>query len=218
MKSERCFMKLNELLKFDCFVFDGDGTLFDSNTVKFINIHKAVEVVTGDSKKAQEFAERFIRESGVPREEKIFASFEADLGSAILEKYNNLNLTSIEGVKLIPGAYDILNLLFNAGKKIILCSAGDEIEVLRILKKYQMENIFAAKLMGAQKTKEKLASVIGHQKSIYFGDALKDFLLAQELSIPFVYVNGYTLKAMDFFEPGKSPSNTIKDYFEIERD
>ena len=64
-------MKKFSLRSFEHYIFDFDGVIFDTNSLKEKNIFKAVSLFEPGS--AQSFTKFFTQNNGIPREEKIFS-------------------------------------------------------------------------------------------------------------------------------------------------
>lgn len=180
---------------FKYFIFDGDGTLFDSNHWKERNIFKATLKYTSE-KVANEFTADFIARSGVSRQEKIFSYFDKGIGEKILQEYNKKNIQCLKDTKLVKGAADFVKSLRASHKKLILFSGGDLQEIEIILNNYKILSCFDNIVTGLDKKTDNLKKLVVSTDAVYFGDSLRDYEISSELGIPFVYIDGYIVDSM----------------------
>lgn len=173
-------------------IFDVDGVLLDSNTLKENNIREAARPFAS-SERLNEFVSYFTGLNGVPREGKIAFYFGegTDETKAILSHYNQLNAESLSDVEVINGALETLRY-FHGQFPIRAVSGGAQEEVRNTLKNKGLSSYFDQILGGPEsklKNVQRFASTRGH---LFFGDSRHDHEVALEMGFDFVFLYQHT--------------------------
>jgi phosphoglycolate phosphatase-like HAD superfamily hydrolase len=202
-------------LSFRTLILDVDGVILDSNFLKEENIFKAASDYV-NSETAENFASYFTSLNGVPREKKIFSFFKDEiLAQNILNKYNSLNVNTLQNVELTSGVIDFFEKV--KGKlRIIALSGGDEKEVKYILNHKKILSNFDLVLGGPLTKEENLDNYPVDKPALYIGDSKVDYEVATSIDATFIFMYGYTQFSdwKHFFE-NKDDVRSIKDFNEI---
>lgn len=178
-------MKKFSLRSFEHYIFDFDGVIFDTNSLKEKNIFKAVSLFEPGS--AQSFTKFFTQNNGIPREEKIFSKRLKKINQEkIFNAYEKLNKNLLEATP-IDGVIDFLQLLHKKNMKVSILSGGSKKEILEILETKKLINIFD-KVLAGPLSKEKNILKLELKNSIYFGDSSHDIRVANKFKIPIIFV------------------------------
>jgi len=177
-------------------IFDFDGVILDSNTIKKEAIWESTKDLL-DKKTHNEFVEYFIHNNGVPRETKIKKFFiDENLYKKVLQKYNTLLEDRLLNANLTNGLNSFLQKLSFYNLSLFVLSGGDEEEVKTLLKNKNLINKFKA-VKGGPKIKEKnLEELNLDGKTLYIGDSKIDYEVSYKYTIDFVFMYKYT----QFFE------------------
>ena len=177
---------------YDCFVFDFDGVIADTNSLKKDNIKKSVTNIL-PYEILDEFVNYFITNNGIPREEKIskFVSDKLNF-DCVMKNYSELNNKSFSNVLLIDGIITFLQELYNRNKTLVILSGGVSQEITKILKEHELQHLFSKILTGPINKYRNFCDNIFTAKGnvLYFGDSFHDYDLANLLNIEFVFVSG----------------------------
>lgn len=173
-------------------IFDCDGVLVDTNEVKEANIRAAASSCC-DPETTARFVEYFVGNNGLPREEKI-AHFFPDTGlqRTILERYNDLNRTSVPLVEPAAATVAFVEGLARQGIPLYVLSGGDEGEVRALLENAGLAPLFR-RIMGGPRSKvDHVERLELSGKTCYFGDSLYDYEVASRFGLDFVFLSRYT--------------------------
>lgn len=173
-------------------IFDVDGVLLDSNTLKENNIREAASRFAS-SQRLNEFVAYFTGLNGVPREGKVAHYFGNDSNETkdILEDYNQLNAESLSEVEVINGALEILKN-FQGQLPIRAVSGGAQQEVIEVLKAKGLASYFHEILGGPESKLKNIKSFARTSDYLFFGDSKHDHEVALELGFDFVFVHEHT--------------------------
>lgn len=198
--------------EYENIIFDFDGVIVNSNLIKQKCIHNASKDFCTKEYHDQ-FIEYFIKNNGIPREIKINKFFNDNESIKIINNYNNCLSKQSKKIKLTNGFKSYINLLSFYHKKLFVLSGGDQEEVFKILQFKELDSLFL-KIMGGPKTKEKNIEenpIIG--KTLFIGDSLKDYEIANQYGYDFIFLSGYTqFKEWKEFFKDKNILMCIKDF------
>lgn len=190
------------------FVFDWDGTLFDSMKIKrdnfvssFIHAYSDIDV---DKKSVREM---YINLSGKPRQElflelseKLTLKPAADTYSKFDDFFNLLNLSRLINAKLFPDAEKFILSAYKKGRKIFISSSVPEDELL-IITQTILNNIYLDKIEMTMGTTNDHQKGISHIRDIceiagcdkkdiqFFGDDFEDYKLSEEAGVECIVVD-----------------------------
>lgn len=173
-------------------IFDVDGVLLDSNTLKENNIREAARPFAS-SQRLNEFVSYFTGLNGVPREGKIAFYFgdNSEETKTILSHYNQLNADSLSEVKVINGALETLRH-FHGQLPIRAVSGGTQEEVRKILTIKGLSSYFDQILGGPKSKLKNIQSFVSTRGHLFFGDSKHDHEVALEMGFDFVFVHEHT--------------------------
>jgi phosphoglycolate phosphatase-like HAD superfamily hydrolase len=184
-----------DLKKYNQVIFDCDGVILDSNSVK----SKAFsDSLTGeDDLLVDKFIEYHKNNGGVSRFIKFEYYFETLKGQKtnqkeldrVLKEYSRLSYQGLLNCKEIPGVIAVLESLLSYGTECFVVSGGEQNEVKSVLEQKEMSYFFKA-IYGSPITKIEHLSNIVLDKALYFGDSWSDYVAANFFNIDFVYIYG----------------------------
>ncbi len=211
--------------KYKIFMFDCDGVLLDSNDVKVEAFYRAIKHHGEDA--AKELAVYHKNNGGISRFKKFHYFFREILGrkddyskdyDEAMEKFGEVSYAGMLNAPETNGVRDFIEKLPADSKKYVI-SGTKEDELLEVFAKRGFDNLFNG-VYGSPATKEDIFSKIiksdmDKSRIVYFGDAKKDYLVAMEFGIDFVFMSGYTgFEEWESFFEGKE-ATIIKDFSEI---
>jgi phosphoglycolate phosphatase-like HAD superfamily hydrolase len=176
---------------------DFDGVISDSNHIKEVNILRASSFFVSEEK-ALNFTRFFIKNNGIPREQKTLDYFKDEaLSDKILRKYAELNSKLLEA----PLTFGVLEFLKQwTNKQLIILSGGNNKEIVAYLEVNKIRHHFSDILCGPETKEENLQSMIIKMPAIFIGDSCHDYNVAQKFSIDFIFMSDYTqLKEWETF-------------------
>jgi phosphoglycolate phosphatase-like HAD superfamily hydrolase len=169
-------------------VFDCDGVIIDSNTVKESNIREAALSVC-DPVTATRFVSYFVANNGLTRETKIAAFFEEpEARESILSAYNRLNDVTVPFLEPGPVTRRFLERCADAGVPLYVLSGGSEQEVRKMLAVSGVAGMFRAILGGPVSKLEHLERLGLSGPTCYFGDSRYDYDVATRFGFDFVFL------------------------------
>lgn len=186
-------------------LLDFDGVVCDSNSIKSENILLAAKQYT-DEDTARKFQTWFTKQTGIPRERKTNSFFkDENISGQILSAYERLNERLINA-EIMPGIKDFLSI--NKNIPFIILSGGNKKEIESYLKKHDLLQFIELILCGPATKEENLKKYPLHGKTLFIGDSLYDFEVAQKFFFDFIFLYGYTqFKEWQSF---KFPANVNK--------
>ena len=193
-------MHIKNINSYKCAVFDCDGVILDSNRIKTEAFRFAL------NKEPHELVEKFIhyhRENGgVSRYVKFLYYFNTlkkeknpeHHANHAIKRYAAQVKSELMYCSLIPGVIEFLTIFNNLGIPCVINSGGDQEELREIFSHRGFDHFFL-KILGSPATKKEnlnllLRSSILKTPSIFFGDALSDYLAAKEYNMDFVFISG----------------------------
>ena len=186
---------------YNAIIFDCDGVLFDSNSLK----SKAFREILCAYPQAvvNDFITYHRRQGGVSRYVKLRAFFADFLRVSVneqelkrlLSEFSNACQKLYQEANLTPGC---LNLLEQLSPRIPLfvASGSDQEELNQVFARRNLTQFFQG-IYGSPKTKKACVTEIMNQLSsnlrvVMIGDAESDWLASQEAGIDFIFMNKYS--------------------------
>ena len=189
---------------FDFVVFDFDGVLVDSVSIKtkvfknvlsgyspeqvqdFMNYHR----VNGGVSRWQKF-EYFLKKIVKCKSDEVKGEIEtlaANFATQLAQVMNQIEVT--------PGAKELLEYLKHQNKKCFIVSGASETEVCELIERNGLEGYFS-NVLGSPKTKSENLTALKETKlldgrGILIGDSYTDFKSAQEFNLPFIYMSMFS--------------------------
>lgn len=211
-----------DLRNYDNLIFDCDGVILDSNLIKTEAFY-----LTG-IKYSEEIADVFVdyhkKNGGISRFEKIKYLHKEILKTNDDEKisrdildYGNIVITKLESCQYINGFLEFTNShLIRKAKKYIV-SGGLETELVQVFEKRKLSSFFNG-IGGSPRTKYSIIeslNVSNEERSIFFGDSLLDYQVAENFGFDFVFLYGKTeFKDWKLFFNNKEVI-IVKDWLEL---
>ena len=188
--------------KYDFFIFDCDGVILDSNTLKSNAFTKALPGESPDL--VAKFVEYHKKNGGISRYEKFRYYFEemkkqVETEVEINKALNNFSAISSEGLlqcNYIPGVVELIGELFNLNKGLFVVSGSDEKELIQVFRQrgidHYFENIYGSPASKAENTKKVISDMSKTKKGLFFGDSKSDYNASKKFGLDFVFVKGHT--------------------------
>lgn len=183
-------------------IYDFDGVICDSVKIKtnaFIELYKNYSL-----KIQNQVKEYHILNSGISRFEK-FRYYQTVLLNKnsnekeiknLARKFTLLVKKEVINAPYIDGVLEFLKL--NSSKKQFICTGTPEAEIIEIVRKKKIFNLFK-QIYGSPKSKTEIINNIlkktnvKKNKCIFFGDAITDYNAALGCKIPFIGIrNSHT--------------------------
>jgi len=189
------------LSQYDLWLFDCDGVILQSNQIKS-NAMYQVALHFSDEKVAELFQQFHQENAGITRFIKFKYLFEILLNRRLFDDdyqqalvmFGQLCTEELIACPLTKGAEEFL-LQRAGGESKFIISAGTEIELQHIFAKKGLDRLFSG-IYGGPRTKFEIFSDVlacyPNSKSIFFGDAKADYLVAKKFKIDFVFISDYT--------------------------
>ena len=197
------------------YVFDFDGTLVDTNKLKYNCIIETFQKNVGNQFSDEfinNFANKFIQMSGITREKKFTDSLSHELDQnriqELINEYSNLVIKKINNTRIDSSVVNIINNLQHKNS-IFICSGArlKEIEiVLNNSNSMILDGIYCSRL-----GKTAFLKFLNQQDEVvFFGDSEEDYISSINAKVSFVRVTEFSALEIDNFT-GKS-IKSIKDY------
>lgn len=194
--------EIAESFKYATWVFDCDGVLLKSNTVKSDAFYRAA--LPYGKEAAAKLLNFHVQHGGISRFEKFkylfceilkVSDFEADLNTALnsFGRYCNDGLLKCETA---PGLGEIFKKIRNRGSKTYVVSGGLQDELRLIFKMRDLDKYFDG-IFGSPDNKVEILTreiLTGNivLPAIYFGDSRYDYEAAHKCGLNFIFVSGWT--------------------------
>jgi len=212
-------MNLN-LKNKEIFIFDWDGTIFDSMDIKVENFVETLTKLIGSGVNDRMFRSRirFLYEkySGLPRK-TLFENILREINiNSSMKKYSNfnrdfsrLNKTNLLKAEVFKDAGSFLNLLVKNKKNIFISSSMPQEELIFFTSK-KLNKDLRQNIKGILGTENNFTKGKSHFKSIendtgyksekflFIGDDLYDYKLSRDAEVDFILINR-TLKKCSIF-------------------
>ena len=186
------------------FIFDFDGVIVDSVNIKgkaFYDLY-----IIYSEKIASMVLEHHKKNGGMSRYEKfeyyhkkfLNKKLDQEQKNELSNKFSKLIVDQVINCSEIIGAIDFLEKLYIDKKKCVLVSATPSNEINIIIKKRNLLKYFS-EIYGSPTSKIDILNYslgnnnIKIEDTVYFGDSLSDFVVANNFNIQFVGV-GETIK------------------------
>ena len=181
-------------------IFDFDGVIIDSMSVKVDEYKKLMSEFTNDEGKIDKIVQIYKNSIGIPRETTLKKVFKEVLSKNILtvevdelsRKYSQRIFKRLESLKPLDGFLEYITLHQQLKKHII--SGAPNSDLIYFMDKLGIRNKFDSVKGGPLKKSEEIASLIRLDKVknnevVYFGDQKNDFLAAEEARVQFIGIN-----------------------------
>lgn len=190
-----------ELTNCPIVLFDCDGVILDSNSIKTEGFRRAVEA--HDETAVEAFVDFHRRNGGLSRYAKFEHFFRDLLGLSeyqaamdeALERFANVTRESLLACPLVPGITGLLTDLNDAGVPCFVVSGSDQRELRGVLAERRLDRHFED-IFGSPATKPEHVRTIldGRPETpvaggVLFGDALVDMETAEKFGLIPVFVS-----------------------------
>lgn len=211
------------LEKYDVIIFDCDGVIIDSNSLKCEAFGKTVsdypKNVVGN------FVEHCRETFGISRYVKfkeffhLFANepFNEEKYQYFIERYGELCKQLYFEAELTSGVEYLLKFIKQIDKKTYIASGSDEKELVEVFKRRDLAKYFNAIYGSPKKKNECVLEILSNnprKKVLFIGDAISDLYTAQEYSLDFIYMCKYSIQSKKFDELCRSESIMVINSFE----
>ncbi len=187
---------------YDYLVFDCDGVIFDSNSLK----SKAFAEALPDEplELVKTFIEYHKQHGGISRYEKFkyyFADIqkctdsEDQINTALL-RFSRIVKKGLLECNFVPGIKKFLKQQYDFGMPLFVVSGSDQIELQEIFMSRDIMKYFK-KVYGSPATKNENTAKVIHEigkqkKGCFFGDSRSDYDAANKYELNFVYVSEFS--------------------------
>lgn len=217
-------MKNDLLNKYDIFIFDCDGVIFDVNLLKVSAFGQVVSEYPEQI--VNEFVEYCKNSFGISRyikfrdffhkfskEEFVNAKYDQ-----FLIRYGDICKKIYSEKSLTPGSKELLIDLSRLDKKLFVVSGSDQNELNDVFLNNNL-NVFFNYIYGSPKTKvectEEIIRQYPNKKIAFIGDAVADMKTAKTFNLDFIYMTGFTVQSKELDEQCKKEAkiiiNTLED-------
>lgn len=188
----------NNFKYYDNIIFDFDGVIKDSNNIKteaFRGIYKNY-----DKNITNKIVQYHIENIGLSRyakfkyiEEKILGNIYNDIIEKKLSNlFSEIVFSKILEANYVVGVIDFIKFLRKHDKRLFVASAAPEIELKKIIKAIELDDCFIA--INGSPTKKvvairKIMLTYPNSKTLFFGDALSDYLAAKKAKCDFIGIS-----------------------------
>lgn len=188
--------------KYKTVIFDCDGVILDSNSLKTSAMREALAGNPEDL--VEEFIAYHSKNGGISRYVKFEHYFTkirkvTDTRKCIedaIEKYAKICKANLANSKVVNGLVRMLSYLHESGAAMFVVSGGEESEVKYAMEKNNLSKFFVS-IHGSPTTKSAhiknlfLANKI-ESPTLFFGDALQDMQVAENNGFDFVYISAHS--------------------------
>jgi len=219
---------MRQFFDYDVYVFDCDGVLLDSNTIKIDAMKSALASIDGVIAGQDECVEVFKRNFGSTLEQHMYRFFDncltldhnadaAELRDTLIKKYMSLVDQRYPNAEILPMAETVLQ---SVNAPCFVASGAEVGQLCGVLKAVGIEKYFEG-VFGAP---EKKVDVLGRLKSkfhdksnfVMIGDAVADFNAAKANDFDFFGVTKFSNAPHELQRLCKDPnSKAINDWCEL---
>ncbi|SFC14247.1 haloacid dehalogenase superfamily, subfamily IA, variant 1 with third motif having Dx(3-4)D or Dx(3-4)E [Marinospirillum celere] len=187
-----------------CFLFDCDGVLLNSNSVKTQAFYQATLPYGKDA--AQAMVDYHTANGGISRYKKLAhfcdsispqfpsTTLKPDLNS-LLVNYAEKVREGLLACEVAEGLFELREL--TAGTPWMIVSGGDQAELREVFAKRGLDHLFDAGIFGSPDTKDEilareLASGNIKKPALFLGDSKYDYEAATRAGLDFVFVSQWS--------------------------
>lgn len=199
---------MTDIAAFTCFVFDFDGTLYQSNTIKrqvffavaerYVGGHETMfEILEDRSLDRYQIFDKFIRQIGRGKPESLAA------------EYSQACYDQILGTPEVPGALSLLSRLKELGRFVFINSATPEIDLKKTVAALKLLPLVDG-VMGRPRSKEDNLSMamakanVAAAQTVMIGDGESDRAAAAAIGCSFIAVrnefNDFSVPPVEIFD------------------
>jgi len=191
-----------KIQEYDFFIFDCDGVILNSNSIKNVAFRLALENENNDL--VENFINYHKENGGVSRYEKFYHFFKNMKKSnnhkkeisAALERFSTILKKDLINAAYVPGIINFLNEIKKNKKSIYIVSGGDEKELKYVFNSRGIanffQNIYGSPTKKNQNTLFVLDNHVKESKGIFFGDSKLDFECAVNNNLDFVFIKKFS--------------------------
>jgi len=185
--------------EFPVYIFDCDGVMLDSNSVKSQAFYDVAYESYG-KEAAEKLTEYNKIHGGISRYEKfkyfhqniLGLAFDKNMIAKYIEAFSSICFTKLLKCDEIIGFKEFVS---NISQPCFVASGGDENELRKVLNIRKLD-IFFDGIYGSPKSKEVILSNLSQNTDIsngmFFGDSKSDYLAAIKFNMNFTFVYGVT--------------------------
>ena len=178
--------------RFKAFIFDFDGVMFDTNSIKLAAIKAAVPQTILKSKRDQ-FLRYFSANNGLPREIKIRKFFSDEQSVKILSSYEESLARQMPRARPMRGFLEFLRVLMSGSCRGIpryILSGGSQPEINLLLSQHNITSCFEKIMTGPKLKEQHLSTLELKMPALYFGDSKVDVEIAKAFGLRLIFVSG----------------------------
>lgn len=188
---------------YDVIIFDCDGVILNSNSMKITAMRSALKKAQYPEKKIEEAVESFLNNFGKSRQYHCLYFVETLLGlqgeqshnlqKSILTHYTQSVEDEYLKVPMTEGSLALLQSLKNT--YLYIASGSEEAQLIRTFKKRKLSPYFKG-IFGSPETKsnniKKIIAQHPKNKILFIGDAVADYQAAHSNNIDFIFYSPYS--------------------------
>lgn len=203
---------------YDYFIFDCDGVILDSNTLKSTAFADSLPDESPELVKL--FVEYHKQHGGISRYKKFEHYFKdiqnyPDADNKISEAlilFASIVKKGLIECDYVPGILKFLENIATSEKPMFVVSGSDEIELQEVflsrhILKYFKE-VYGSPSSKIENTSKVIEEIGFHKKGCFFGDSRSDYEAAKKFSLDFIYVSQFS----EWEEGDKYSNFTVKNF------